>query len=303
MEQSSVKSGSCTSYNIVFYIVLIFILLLIIYAIYTLLYPTIPINKLKKFFNIRGDPDLTTDATEIRPFTTTVESSYTYSYTYTKNIYYLTKATNVPNKLIIDLPGGAFIYCSNSLKAYLNLPDLNIDVVSLEYPVLPQGNAIRAILYLEAAITSVIEEYTQKWGTSDFEIYLSTASAGSYYGVKIINNGKFRKYIRKFSSASGYFGYKTLDNVFTALGDKLYLRRLQDNTLFDCSPLPEGIIDTFYAIDANDALKISTINFLQKTGQEMTAHTYYGAGHCFYLHFNSLDTKQYYQDYMNFINS
>lgn len=299
--QSSDKTYNITVSKVLFYIILLALTLLIIYVIYNTINPTIPIQYLKSFFHIKGDVDIGNDATLVKPYTATIEVDGKPPIMFTQNLYYYTKDTNQTNKLIIDLPGGAFINSSNTLKTYMNMKELDVDAISIQYPVLPQGTALRAIAFIESAISSIIEEYKTKWNVEYFELYLATASAGSYYGAKIINNGKFDKFIKKFSSVSGYFGYKTIDNLVTAIGDKIYLRRFQTNSVLDCKPLQEGIIDTFYAIAESDILKTSTLTFLQLTNQDLEVHRYFGNGHCFYTHFNSLDTQKFYEDFVAFI--
>ncbi|QLI62460.1 Esterase [Dikerogammarus haemobaphes nudivirus] len=296
-----IKTDGITCYKSLFYIILIVLTILLLYVIYITVNPTVPIKYIKNKFHIAGDVEIEQDATSIRLFTATVELPNTPPTTFSHNIYYSTKDTNQKNKLIIDLPGGAFINSSNTLKPYIHAPDLDIDVVSIEYPTLPKGTAFKVINFIEQAIQSIIDEYKTKWNTELFEIYISTASAGSYYGVKIINNNKFINYIKKFTAVSGYFGYKTIDNLITAIGDKVYLRKLQTTSILDCKPLQDGIIETFYAVADNDILKTSTLTFLRLTNQDLNARTYYGTGHCFYTHYNSLDTQKYYKDYVDFI--
>lgn len=273
-------------YHIFTAIILCLILFVIIYLIYLTFNPNMPIKYIKTMFHIQGDADIETDSSDIKLFT--FEE-------FTGKIYYYIKNESNYETIILDLPGGAFLHSSNTFKHYQHMPDLNLNVISIQYPVLPEGVAVKALSYIENAINFIISEH------SDLKnIYLNTASAGSYYGVKLINNGKFSQYIKKFSATSGYFGYKTVDHILAILCDKFYLRRLARNTTLDCSP-PSSTIETFYAIAEIDPLAISTKTFLSETNQTNEILIYSASGHCFYLHFNSLDTQKYYQDFMEFI--
>lgn len=256
---------------------------------------------MQNFFHIKGDAELSSECTSIEEFTSTLEIPDQKTITITRNIYYLTKPTNVKDTIIIDLPGGAFINSSNTMKPYLYIENLDVDVASIEYPVLPIGTALRAIKYIEDAIGFIINKYNTLWGIDNVKVILSTASAGSYYGVKILNKNTFKDNIIKFTAVSGYFGYKTIDNLVTAIGDKIYLRRLQPNSILDCKPLKDGIIQTFYAVSDSDILKISSLTFLRITNQDQDVVIYPTNGHCFYTHFNDPETKKYYKDYLDFI--
>lgn len=287
--------------KIIFYMTLLFLTMIIIYIIYIIFNPSTPIRYIRKVFQIRGDDEVSSESTTVEDFTATLEVPNQKTISVTKKIYYLTKPDNIKDTIIIDLPGGAFLNSSNTMKPYLYVPDLDIDVISIEYPVLPTGTALRSIKYIEMAMSYIIKKYNTLWGIENVKVILSTASAGSYYGVKIINKNIFNSNIIKFSAVSGYFGYKTIDNLITAIGDKGYLRRLQPNTILDCSPLKDGIIQTFYAVSDNDILKISSLTFLRFTNQDQEVVIYKGNGHCFYMHFNDPETKKYYKDYLHFI--
>ena len=157
--------------------------------------------------------------------------------------------------------------------------NLNIDVVSIEYPVLLKASAKHTILYLEEVIQYIIEKYEKKWSTlknnkDPFEIYLVTASAGSYYGAKLINRHKFQNYITKFVGISGYYGHKSMSNELLKLLEKCYLTRTFWNFSdiqeieYDCSPINNPTIQTMFAIGKQDSLKESSIYFSKLTGSD-----------------------------------
>lgn len=294
------KTNIISAYNLFIYIFIFILLIVVTYVLYTIINPTVPIKYIKSYFHIVGDADLIDDATEIESFTATIALDNKKPRTFTCNIYHLRKLANRTGVLIIDLPGGAFLNSSNTFIQYKHIENLDIDVVSIEYPVLPYGNAARSIAFIEKAIQYIITKYCKKWNTETIDIYMNTASAGSYYGVKIINNGNFSKYIKKFSSVSGYFGYKTINDAITTIGDKMYLRQLENSTLLDCAPISESAVSTFYATTLSDPLNISTIKYLSQTGQVNEIMNYNSPGHCFYLLYNDEATKQYYTDLYEF---
>ncbi|UBZ25677.1 GbNV_gp19-like protein [Carcinus maenas nudivirus] len=274
------------AYIVVTSVLAIILLILCIYIISIIVYPKKPIEYLKKTLDLNPNSEyIYDDCTSYETF----ESPNTHM---KHKIFYLEK-DNTTGIIIIDLPGGAFLSSSNTLVPYkyINQPHT---VVSLEYPVLPQGRMTTALNYLYDAITYVLDKF------SNPKIIMSAASAGVFYATKIINSEKFTDSIIKFISTSGYFGYKTLENIATIITDKIYLRKLSKSTLNDCVPiLPH--ISTLFVIGELDAMKSSTIEFLKQSGAENEAIEYPNADHCFYLRYNNEITKGYYADVGNFI--
>uniref|UniRef100_A0AAU8GF89 BD-FAE-like domain-containing protein n=1 Tax=Faxonius propinquus nudivirus TaxID=3139431 RepID=A0AAU8GF89_9VIRU len=290
------------SFKIIQTILLSMIVLLIIFIIYTIIKPKIIMKYIISTFHIQGNPDSLIDNIETETFTTSIKIKNKYKI-FTKHIYYYSKQENDKTTIIIDLPGGAFLVSANTMVHYKAMENLKYDVVSIEYPVLLEAKATYIISYIENAIQHIIDKYKKKYNLDHLKIILSTASAGSYYGVKIINNNQFNNNIYKFTAVSGYFGYTTFDNIFAIITDKLYLNSLKNNTKYICNPIPSSKILTFFAISDKDLLSESTIKYLSKTGQVNEIITYPSSDHCFYLHVNSLDTQKYYKDYISFINS
>lgn len=286
-------------------LILTVIFFLILFCVFYMIYnPTLPIRYLRNKFQIIGDPTILRDSTKGYIFTSTIEPNKEKKHklqAFTGNIYIYENEMGVKkDRLIIDLPGGAFISSSNTFQAYKHIPDFDIAVASIEYPVLPAGDSITAIYYIEQAMKFIIDVFKQDWKVDKIQVYLSTASAGTYYGVKIINNMMFKDCISKFASVNGYFGIKTTNHIMAKIVDGVYLRKLKKNNLFDCSPLPEGIVDTFFAVAKGDPLAISTHNFVRTTSQSDHIMEYNSSAHCFYLHFNEDITKQYYKDLREF---
>ena len=217
-------------------------------------------------------------------------------------LYYYTKPGNQVNKLIIDIPGGAFLVAATNLNLYYNMTNLDIDVVSLEYPVLMDATAKHTILYLEEAIDYIIENHKKKSSIDHgvFEIYLVTASAGSYYGTKLINRSKFKNYITKFVGINGYYGHKTVSNEFLKLIETCYLTKTLWNFSdiqqreYDCSPI-DSTIQTMLCIGTQDSLKESSLYFSRLTGSNLEICTYEG-DHTFYLKWNNTEALRFYRD-------
>ena len=229
-----------------------------------------------------------------------------YHKTFKHKIYYYTKPGNQAQKVIIDIPGGAFLVAANNLNMYFNMPNLNIDVVSIEYPVLLKATAKDTILYLEDVIKYIIENYKKKHSKVEdednaFEIYLVAASAGGYFGAKLINRSKFKNNITKFVGISGYYGHKSVSNDFLRIVETCYLT----NTLYffsdvqqkeyECSPINDCTIQTMLAIGKQDPLSESTIYFSKLTGSESEIFRYEG-DHTFYLKWRNPETLRFYED-------
>ena len=259
-------------------------MVLLIYIISVIIYPKKPIEYIRKNLHLNANKEeIFDDCTSYEKFTHNGIS---------RNIYFLDKLDK--SKIIIDLPGGAFIAAANTLKPFLHIEQQH-PVVSIEYPVLPSGDYKTTVPYITAAIDYILEKYGNP------KIILNATSAGSFYAVKIINSEKYKNSIIKFISTSGYFGYKTINNVATYITDKIYLRRLNNSTLLDCIPVPTTI-DCFYAIGELDPIKISTINYLQLSGDANSAVEYPNSDHCFYNYYNKEITQSYYKDVGTFIN-
>ncbi|UOT91847.1 Esterase [Aratus pisonii nudivirus] len=260
---------------------LIFIIILI-YLVSIIINPKQPINYLKKHLQLNYNNYPIQDCTSYEE----------YEYLNIKNyIFYLDKNINT-DTIIIDLPGGAFISSCNTFDHYIHM-DQPYNIASIEYPVLPNYVYKQSIDYIMNAIQYIIDKYDYK------KIILSAASAGCYYAVKIINSEKFKNYIIKFISVSGYFGYKTMRNIGTFLTQKVYLKQYKDKYL-DCYPVPVTI-ETFYAVGEYDNMKISTYEYLKQSGSENQVILYPKSVHCFYLNYNNTITKGFYNDISDFI--
>lgn len=261
-------------------ILTVLFILVILYLTYIIIYPKQPINYIKKYLrlNIRNEPK--EECTSYEIFNYNNISHY---------IYYLNN-NSTSNITIIDIPGGAFISSSNTLIQYKHMSQ-PYNVISIEYPVLPDGTFEITIEYITAVIDYLISKQP------NMKIILSAASAGCFYAVKLMNLEHFKDYIIKFISTCGYFGYKTLPNIGTYITEKLYLKV---RNLIDCVPITTNI-KTFFAVAENDTLKISTYAYLQLTGTSNEAIEYENSEHCFYLRYNNEVTKRYYEDVAAFI--
>ncbi|UBZ25583.1 GbNV_gp19-like protein [Crangon crangon nudivirus] len=286
-------------YRIFTLLITILLVVMILTISYMLVYPKVPIDYIRDKFQVLEDPEVTKDSAEVYTYTSASAIKPGVSFTCHVYIWYPPKVTE--GILVFDIPGGAFINSSNTLKPYIHMPNLPYTVVSLEYPIVPKATAKLAIEYLENVMLATIEKYKVKWDREDISVYLCCASAGSYYGVKIINNNKLAQYVKKYSSVSGYFGYKTMDHLIATICDRVYLRQFKENVELDCMPIPEGLIDTFYAISEYDKLADSTLAFVGMTSQQDNVMTYKVPSHSFYLYYNCLDTQAYYQDLVTFL--
>lgn len=260
---------------------------MIIYFTSVIIYPKQPINFLKKHLNLNVAYSASEDASSMEYFTHNNMTHMIY--------YYYNTSDDTSDTIIIDLPGGAFISSSNTFIHYKHI-DQPYSVISIEYPVLPDGIYMNAISYIQEAISYVIslDQYKDK------KIILSAASAGCYYAVKIINSEKFKDLITKFISLSGYFGYKTMPNVGTYLTEKFYLRKKNLKTNMNCTPIHSNV-KTFYAVARYDNLKESTYEFLKMTGAQNEIIEYASTDHCFYLRYNDMITQSLYSHLSEFI--
>ena len=178
---------------------------------------------------------------------------------------------------------------------------LDIDVVSIEYPALMEATAEDTLLYLEEAVHYIIKNHKKKYFTeandNDLEIYLVTASAGSYFGTKLINRGNVKN-ITKFIGINGYYGHRTMSNGFYKILENYYLTQtLFDNAKqrkYDCRPI-DSTIESMIIMGKQDTLKESSINFSKLTGRHLDICTYEG-DHTFYHKWNTLEAKRFYND-------
>ena len=119
------------------------------------------VHYLKRKFDIQPDNySLIHEDIREEIFNTTVQNDYKKKFKH--KIYYYTKPRNNANKLIIDIPGGAFLVAATNLNFYFNMTHLDIDVVSIEYPVLMQATAEDTLLYLEEAVHYIIRNHKKK---------------------------------------------------------------------------------------------------------------------------------------------
>lgn len=275
-----------TPYVIFISIFSLIFLFLLIYLTSVIVYPKAPINYIKKRLNL-NDIDTHTPLEDSNE-----DELFTYN-NMTHKIYYLNK-TPKTDTIIIDLPGGAFISSSNTFAQYKTIEQPH-SIVSIEYPVLPDGYYDKTLDYIINAIKHILSRYGMYK-----KIILSAASAGCYYAVKIINTEIFKENIIKFISMSGYFGYSTMPNIGTFIAERVYLRQLKSDKIYDCTPIP-STIKSFYAVGANDEIKISTYAFLQLNGAENDVVEYPDVGHVFYLRYNDPKVQEFYKDVSEFI--
>ena len=279
----------------------IFFMIIILGTAYIIYNPILITKYLKHKWNLKPDKEslMHENVTE-ELFSVTLPTK---TKKITQKIYYYTKPRNNGLKLIIDIPGGAFLVAATNLNIYFSMTHLDIDVVSLEYPVLIYATAEETLLFLEEAMHYIIKNHMKKYfldNDEKLEIYLVTASAGSYFGTKLINRGKFRKYITKFIGINGYYGHKTMSNKFLSLIESCYLTKTLwqfddiQQRKYDCSPI-DNTIQSMMIIGKQDNLKESSINFCKLTGSHLELCTYEG-DHTFYLKWNTPETKKIYKD-------
>lgn len=260
---------------------------LLLYIASTIAYPAKPIKLLRQKLGL-------TPSTLIDEQCTNKEI-FRYSQRVSHTLYYLEKNEPSTDTIIIDLPGGAFLSSSNTLiyYKYMNQPHT---VVSIEYPVLPNGTYDLTMRYI-----SKVLDYLLNSKYVNHKVIIIAASAGCYYATKLINNGKFNDRIHKVVFMSGYFGYDTIPNIYTYVTETLYLHHsLRRKSEATCIPLPAHI-QAFYAVGANDPLKISSYEFLKQSGEGNKVVSYPNSEHCFYLRYNNTATKTFYNDLENFI--
>lgn len=289
------------SYHTLYVLILnLFFISIFLYLGYVIHSPNLIIRCLKAKYAIQPDKySLIHENIKEEIFSSTVQNNYKKSFKH--KIYYYTKPGNNANKLIIDIPGGAFLVAATNLNLYFNMLHLDIDVVSIEYPVLMQATAEDTLLYLEEAMHYIIKNHKRKYfidaNDNDLEIYLVSASAGSYFGTKLINRGNIKN-ITKFIGINGYYGHRTISNGFLKLLEIYYLTQtLFDNTKqrkYDCRPI-DSTIESMIIIGTQDTLKESSINFSKLTGSHLDICTYQG-DHTFYLKWNTLEAKRFYND-------
>ncbi len=270
-----------TPYSIFITIIAFIFLILLIYIISIIVYPKKPIELFKKSLNMNASTDINDDATFIKKY-----NFEKHNY----NLYYLEKTEDY-STIIVDLPGGAFISSSNTLKPYLHI-DQPYNIISVEYPVLPYGKLKKVMEYLEEIFNFIKNKH------GDPKIILCGASAGCFYATKILNLNKYN--IIKYISTCGYYGYKTIKNIITIVGDKFYLRNASGDTKNDCIPPPSNI-QCLYVVGSTDELRFSTINYLETFGNTDNILQYEDADHTFYLRYNSPIAQKYYKDLGDFI--
>lgn len=177
-----------------------------------------------------------------------------------------------PTKIIIDIPGGAFISAAPTFTAYKQLR-LPCNVISFEYPVLFKHHFSETLGYLEMTIGGILKKRPQVKS-----VYVVGTSAGAYFAVKLLNRGKLHN-IKKFLGICGYYGHKTIPkNLSLAMMEHLYVTSFANNKNYDCHIIPNPV-NVMLITATNDFLYESTKNF---AALSTIAYDTYEGNHLFF---------------------
>lgn len=206
-------------------------------------------------------------------------------------VYELSVPDANPSKIIIDIPGGAFISALPTFVAYKQMK-LPCNVISFEYPTLFMHRANDSITYLEKTINKVLASRPEIK-----TVYLIGTSAGAYYAVKILNRGKVYN-VKKFIGICGYYGHKTIPkNLTLGLLEHLYLTSFRNTAAYDCHIIANPI-ESMFITATKDFLIKSTENFA--TQNHLHFDTYEG-NHLFFQMPETEGAKQAYSKVVNFL--
>lgn len=209
-----------------------------------------------------------------------------------QKVFELSVPNGDPAKLIIDIPGGAFISSVVTFVAYRELR-LPCNVVSLTYPVLFENKAKETLAYLEETITKILATKSQVK-----TVYMVGTSAGAYYATKLINRGKIPN-IRKFIGICGYYGHKTIPkNITISVLEQFYVTSFKNNQQFDCQIISNPIKSLFMT-STRDFLGESTMNFAT---QNHVRYEVFEGDHLFFFRIDQEGAKRAHILFNHFIN-
>lgn len=281
------------------------ILILVMLVAYTLYNPTFLAKSVAKKYRLEKEPCLEDELDvkcEFLPFTDSGSNEGSdrlpiYYFEPSSTITDETDNKQKTKRLIIEIPGGTFVTSYINFNAYRAM-DIEFDVAVVKYPLLFRTSARQAILYLEKAISQIIDRFRAKWGTDNFKICLIGHSAGAYYAIKLLNRGKFAQYIDKFVGLCGYYGKEWVDNPIVKILDSVYLTSIFNSPEFKCT-LPPVNVELFLATSSQDWLKASTIKFSQFC--HVLCKIYNEEDHMFLWATNSRSTRLAYAELKEFI--
>lgn len=136
----------------------------------------------------------------------------TYTVENVKISYYFYKTTDSSGRCILDVPGGAFVYCCNNIDLYKKLFSVSkntCNVFSVIYPtIVSDDNASRAsnigemINYIQLFFKHVMDTYVY----SDYVVFAQ--SAGTFLSLNALNllETEYSEKVTSFVSVCGYFG-------------------------------------------------------------------------------------------------
>lgn len=241
---------------------------ILIYIILFLRKPNFIKNRLIKVLSLNINDYTNNPNVELFPHTDTETKI-------TKQIAKYSTENNLKTRVIVDIPGGAFIDANPNLTPFINM-NLSYDVFSLEYPVLFDYTFEDSLKYLSNTLTFILDKIETEYPNA--KITLFGHSAGAYFSALLIN--KFAARIDSFITINGYFGKSTISNEVLKVLDGVYLTSITKKPKYEVAALSNNV-DLFIVTSTNDFLKESSEYYAALNG--IKAHVYTGGHGFFYI--------------------
>lgn len=271
--------------------------ILIIYLVMLIAKPKPIVDMLVKNLNIGPNvPSLvnTEQETFVSPSTKIKGTIYHH------NLHYLANHS----RILIDIPGGAFLRSSNTMVPYLEMQQLTMPVISISYPVLFDVTSVKLGLdYIMDALRHVIATYTERLvhinPNAVLDVNVLASSAGAYYAVLAINSNEFVAHISKVVIVCGYFGQELTSNQFFKLLHRIYLtpNMFRSSPELKCYPIRPSVA-TRLITTTDDFLRDSTQNFASMSA---IVPFVYAGGHSLFWSPEMAEAQQMYSDITDFL--
>lgn len=261
----------------------VFSLLLLLFIVYFIVYPKPLVNSFIKRYN------LISDLSDERITVVYLEDPETEIKL--RLAYYIPPGSENSERVIVEIPGGAFVASYLNFDAYFKM-ETPFPVFVIEYPVLFKHRAPVSFQYLKFALKSTLELISTKIN-QNAKITLVGSSAGAYYSTILIKD--MPEQIDSLCTICGYFGYTTMRNKLWALLERFYLNTSKEPSLV-VDIVPTGI-RYFPMTSTFDFLGESSTVYAERNAVPLQV---YSGNHTFFWN-NSQDAQQARADFLNFV--
>lgn len=261
-------------------VICVVILIIVIYLIYK---PTPLANYIAKVFDLTNN-DIINDNENVSWEQFTDDSGFS------ERILTYSKPENKTDKVLIEIPGGAFIRSTLNISAYVKM-NLPYDVILIEYPVLFSARTNQTLSYLRQVIKFLI--HRARIRNPEVQIYIVGYSAGCYYAMTLIN--EMVNDIVGLVTICGYFGTASVSNGMFKTLDWMYIdhdNRLEQQVLINSN------VRLMIMVGTGDFLKESSLSFASWNAVDPFV---YEGSHLFFWDMNNIETDRAHVDFKDFI--